>query len=88
MDSPSSSISGSPPRLDPAVLDILNSFLAEKEEEERRFKVLEAEHDAARVAGIDLTEDEDDINTPNKPMVSVAEYKRIFAEDWQLSQFW
>ncbi|KAJ6474469.1 putative N6-adenine methyltransferase-domain-containing protein [Mycena vitilis] len=86
-ESTSSSLSGSPPALDPSTLALLNSFIASKTEEEQRFKEL-AEEAAARVAGLSLELDVDDEGTPEKPMISVDEYRSVFSEDWQLSQFW
>ncbi|KAJ7649537.1 putative N6-adenine methyltransferase-domain-containing protein [Mycena polygramma] len=85
--STSSSLSGSPPALDPSTLALLNSFIASKTEEEQRFKEL-AEEAAARVAGLSLELDVDDEGTQEKPMISVDEYRSVFSEDWQLSQFW
>ena len=87
-DSPRSILTGlseSPPRLDRATLDILDSFFASKAEEEKRFNDL-AEKAALRVAGLaqDLADEEQD----NPPMMSVDEYRLAFGEDWQLSQFW
>ncbi|KAJ6569332.1 putative N6-adenine methyltransferase-domain-containing protein [Mycena capillaripes] len=80
--SSSSSLSGSPPTLDPSTLALLNSFIASKTEEEQRFKEL-AEEAAARVAGLSLGDE-----ATEKPMMSVDEYRSVFSEDWQLSQFW
>ena len=87
-DSPrsiSTGLSESPPLLDRATLDILDSFFASKAEEEKRFNDL-AEKAAARVAGLaqDLADEEQD----DPPMMSVDEYRLAFSEDWQLSQFW
>lgn len=86
--SPDSNLSESPPKLDPSVLALLNQFISERDEEERRFKALEAEHEAARIAGITGADPDDEENGSDKPMVSLAEYKKAFGEDWQLSQFW
>ncbi|KAF8140766.1 putative N6-adenine methyltransferase-domain-containing protein [Mycena galopus ATCC 62051] len=85
--SSSSSLSGSPPALDPSTLALLNSFIASKTDEERRFNEL-AEEAAARVAGLSLEADDDDSAANEKPMMSVDEYRSTFSEDWQLSQFW
>ncbi|KAF5328489.1 hypothetical protein D9611_014542 [Ephemerocybe angulata] len=82
----SSTCSGSPLALDPSVLELLNSHLTEKAEEEARFKALEAEHVAARLAGLDV--EDDDAGREDKPMISLDDYKKTFGEDWQLSQFW
>ncbi|KAF7340315.1 hypothetical protein MVEN_01950600 [Mycena venus] len=83
----SSSLSGSPPTLDPSTLALLNSFIASKTDEERRFNEL-AEEAAARVAGLSLEGDGEDEGANDKPMMSVDEYRSVFSEDWQLSQFW
>lgn len=83
----SSSLSGSPPALDPSTLALLNSFIATKTDEERRFNEL-AEEAAARVAGLSLEADDEDEESSEKPMMSVDEYRSVFSEDWQLSQFW
>ncbi|KAJ7474277.1 putative N6-adenine methyltransferase-domain-containing protein [Mycena latifolia] len=86
-----SSISSSPPTLDASTLALLDSFIAEKNEEERRFNEL-AEQAAARVAGLALEFDDHkasaDADVEVKPMISVDEYRLAFGEDWQLSQFW
>ena len=84
--SSSSNISESSPRLDASVLALLNEFIANKAEEEARFKALEAESAAVQLAGIEF-DDKEEVNDL-KPMVSLQEYKRTFGEDWQLSQFW
>ncbi|KAJ7630236.1 putative N6-adenine methyltransferase-domain-containing protein [Roridomyces roridus] len=86
--SPTSSASGSPPTLDPSTLALLNSFIASKTDEERRFNEL-AEEAASRVAGLDLSfSDEEAKDDGGSPMMSVDEYRAAFSEDWQLSQFW
>ncbi|KAJ7716227.1 putative N6-adenine methyltransferase-domain-containing protein [Mycena maculata] len=84
--SSASSFSGSPPSLDPSTLALLNSFIASKTEEERRFNQL-AEEAAARVAGLALEFEEGSVED-TEPMMSVDEYRTAFSEDWQLSQFW
>lgn len=78
--------SGSPPRLNPDVLALLDSHFSEKAEEERLFNELAADQAAARVAGLELDAETD--GDSQKPMLSVAEFKVAFGEDWQLSQFW
>jgi hypothetical protein len=59
---------------------MLDSFLAEKAEEERLFRELEEQalqgeldHSARDLTG---------------KGISVDEFRTAFAEDWQLSQFW
>lgn len=88
--STASTLSSSPPTLDASTLALLDSFIASKTEEERRFNEL-AEQAAARVAGLALDFDDEDSESPEKPdkkMLSVDEYRLAFGEDWQLSQFW
>jgi hypothetical protein len=77
-------MSGSPPKLDPSTLALLDTHFSQKAEEERLFRELEAERVAAHIAGLAL----EAYNHQEKPMVSVAEFKLAFGEDWQLSQFW
>ncbi|KAJ6509114.1 putative N6-adenine methyltransferase-domain-containing protein [Mycena vulgaris] len=84
--STASTLSSSPPALDASTLALLDSFIASKTEEERRFNEL-AEQAAARVAGLAL-EFDDETADPEKPMITVDEYRFAFGEDWQLSQFW
>ncbi|PPQ69233.1 hypothetical protein CVT25_006950 [Psilocybe cyanescens] len=79
-----SDVSGSPPRLDPNTLSLLDSYFSEKAEAERRFQELAAERAAAQIAGLALHDEPE----ADKPMVSVADFKLAFGEDWQLSQFW
>ncbi|KAJ2922382.1 hypothetical protein H1R20_g14715, partial [Candolleomyces eurysporus] len=85
--SPDLNLSESPPKLDPSVLALLNQFITEREDEERRFKALEAEHVAATIAGV-IGAGPDEEKGTDIPIVSLAEYKKAFGEDWQLSQFW
>lgn len=85
-----SGLSGSPPKLDLNTIALLDSFLSTKAEEERRFNEL-AEQAAAHVAGLALdahTDEEEVKEMVEKPMISVEEYRLVFGEDWQLSQFW
>ncbi|GAA5984363.1 hypothetical protein JCM10908_003315 [Rhodotorula pacifica] len=85
--SPSSSRSSSPPlQLDPSTLAALSSFYDEQAEAERQFQELEKKAHERLVAaqeGGDAVADK----TPEK-MMSVDEFRRLFGEDWQLSQFW
>ena len=83
--SSASHTSGSPPRLDPNVLALLDTHFREKAEEERLFQEIAAERAAAHIAGLAL-DDADAVE--DKPMISVAEFRLAFGEDWQLSQFW
>ncbi|KAJ7088215.1 putative N6-adenine methyltransferase-domain-containing protein [Mycena crocata] len=86
--STSSALSSSPPALHPDTLALLNSFIASKTEEERRFNEL-VEQAAARVAGLALEADaRAEAEGAEEPMMSVDEYRLAFGEDWQLSQFW
>ncbi|KAF4623407.1 hypothetical protein D9613_001464 [Agrocybe pediades] len=80
-----SDVSGSPPKLDMSTLAILDNYFSEKAEQERLFRELAAEKAAAEVAGLALEADDE---VQDKPMISVADYKLAFGEDWQLSQFW
>lgn len=83
-----SGLSGSPPKLDLNTIALLDSFFSTKAEEGRRFNEL-AEQAAALVAGLalDAHVDEEE-EMVEKPMISVDEYRLVFGEDWQLSQFW
>ncbi|CAA7267726.1 unnamed protein product [Cyclocybe aegerita] len=81
-----SDLSCSPPKLDPSTLALLDSFFNEKAEEERRFNEIAAEQAAAKIAGLALEIGEE--KAGEKPMVSVADFRFAFSEDWQLSQFW
>lgn len=80
-----SNISGSPPQLDPSTLALLDSHFRAKAEEERLYQEIAAERAAVQIAGLAL---EDDNAQDEKPMVSVADFRLAFGEDWQLSQFW
>lgn len=83
--SPSTSLSESPEiRLASSTIAMLDSFLAEKAEEERLFRELEekALHGGLENAPRDLAHND------GKRGISVDEFKTAFAEDWQLSQFW
>jgi hypothetical protein len=82
-----SDISGSPPKLDPNTIALLDAFFNEKADEERRFNEIASERAAAQIAGLALEAD-DDCQKEEKPMVSVADFRLAFGEDWQLSQFW
>jgi hypothetical protein len=62
---------------------MLDSFLAEKAEEERLFRELEGQ---TLQGGVDHSVRELDVD--GKRGISVDEFRTVFAEDWQLSQFW
>jgi hypothetical protein len=81
-----SDLSGSPPKLDPNTLALLDVYFNEKADEERRFNEIALERAAAHIAGLAL--EVDDYEKEDKPMVSVANFRLTFGEDWQLSQFW
>jgi hypothetical protein len=61
---------------------MLDSFLAEKAEEERLFRELEEQ----ALQG-ELNHSARDLAV-GKGGISVDEFRTAFAEDWQLSQFW
>jgi EEF1A lysine methyltransferase 1 len=93
--SPSSSRSSSPIQLDASTQALLDLFLADKAAEEERFSKLEeeaqlrkrqfAQDDAAEALGLAET---DVLALMEKPMMSVKDFREVFREDWQLSQFW
>jgi len=85
-DSPRSNFSGSPPVLNPATLALLDDFLADKLDEEQRFQQLITEQDASEIAG--LQESNSISRSGEKPIMNADEYRSVFVEDWQLSQFW
>jgi EEF1A lysine methyltransferase 1 len=83
--SPSSSLSGSPEiHLASSTIAMLDSFLAEKAEEERLFRELEEQalQEGVNAAARDSSAED------GKRGLSVDEFRTAFAEDWQLSQFW
>ncbi|GAA5879639.1 hypothetical protein JCM1840_000597 [Sporobolomyces johnsonii] len=94
-DSPKSDRSSSPPpQLDPSTLALLTSFYQEREQAEQQFRELEekahkrmlktkmAEGGEAADGADEGKEGEED------RMMSVDEFRSLFGEDWQLSQFW
>ncbi|KAK4052737.1 Protein-lysine N-methyltransferase efm5 [Microbotryomycetes sp. JL201] len=98
-DDATSTGSGSPPlQLDPSTLAILNSFLTEKTEAEEKFRKLEEQAHARLVkqqgqsdkAGDGAAREnvESDDGGAQDPMMTVDEFRTMFGEDWQLSQFW
>ncbi|GAA5880820.1 hypothetical protein JCM16303_005130 [Sporobolomyces ruberrimus] len=100
--SDSSSVSGSPPpALDPSTLALLNSFYQEREQAEQEFRDLEekAHKRLLKAKGVDAGEetgdqdqDESKVNSAGDAeedkMMTVDEFRKLFQEDWQLSQFW
>jgi len=78
--------SGSPLELNPATMAALHSFMEEKSEAEQRFQALmdEAEKGFDEAQGGEDTADE--ASAP--PTMTVDEFRSLFGEDWQLSQFW
>jgi hypothetical protein len=75
-DSPTSStLSISPPTLRSDTLSALNSFLSSRAEVEEQFQALVDKR-------TQNTEEAD-----SSPL-SVDEFRRLFGEDWQKSQFW
>lgn len=87
--SPCSSASGSPLQLDPSTLALLDQFLTEKTEAEEKFAKLEVAAHArllsAQNGGQDSQAEE---GKATGKMLSVDEFREMFGEDWQLSQFW
>lgn len=80
----SRSRSPSPPlQLDPNTLALLNNFYSERTQVEEEFAALEAKAQAR----LDRAKDQADGGEAEERM-SVDEFRRLFGEDWQLSQFW
>ena len=78
-------MSGSPEiHLASSTIAMLDSFLAEKAEEERLFRELEEQ---ALQGELDYAA-RDPAVEDGKRGISVDEFRTAFAEDWQLSQFW
>ncbi|SGZ24000.1 BQ5605_C023g09678 [Microbotryum silenes-dioicae] len=87
-----------PPQLDPATLAILAGFLHEKDEADRQFQELSERVDKRKKAAQAAGEDGEDAHGPESAdrgdepdkalMMTVDEFRRLFGEDWQLSQFW
>lgn len=67
-----------------STIAMLDSFFAEKAEEERLFQELE---ERALEGGLDEMPDQG-ASGVKKRGISVDEFRNAFAEDWQLSQFW
>lgn len=90
---PQASSSSSTPRSDSdsselhlgaSTIAMLDSFLAQKAEEQRLFEHFEAQ--ALQLEG--GSDDSDAAAGSNKSGITVDEFKTAFTEDWQLSQFW
>lgn len=81
----SSSRSSSPLALDPNTLALLNNFYSERTQLEEEYAALERKAqerlDQAKAAD---GEDEGE----ERERMGVEEFRRLFGEDWQLSQFW
>ncbi|GJN93340.1 hypothetical protein Rhopal_006393-T1 [Rhodotorula paludigena] len=74
----------SPPlQLDPSTLAALTSFLDERADAERQFAELEKKAHERLVAAQEGQADADE-----ERMMSVDDFRKMFGEDWQLSQFW
>ncbi|GAA6009775.1 hypothetical protein JCM10207_004190 [Rhodosporidiobolus poonsookiae] len=78
--SPSAREDSPPLQLDPLTLAALGAFYNEREEAEREFAALE-EKAHARLMEVKEGQEE-------QAMISPAEFRRLFQEDWQMSQFW
>lgn len=90
----------SPPlALDPSTLALLNSFYQEREQAEQEFRDLEekAHKRMLKAKGLDEGQDKKDVDDQTSSlengdeedkMMSVDEFRKLFQEDWQLSQFW
>ncbi|KAL8292740.1 hypothetical protein RQP46_001352 [Phenoliferia psychrophenolica] len=87
-DSLSSALSASSSlHLDPATQALLDSFLLGEAERERELKELEEQSNAAALVLVhpDLIEEEEEVE---KPVMDVETFRKLFQEDWQISQFW
>ncbi|BGP19633.1 hypothetical protein JCM10213_000090 [Rhodosporidiobolus nylandii] len=81
--SPSREDSSPPPQLDPSTLAILGQFMSERAEVEEQYAVLEKKAHERMVAAQEGRQIEED-----EKMISPAEFRRLYGENWQLSQFW
>ncbi|GAA5915954.1 hypothetical protein JCM5296_002218 [Sporobolomyces johnsonii] len=93
--SPKSDRSSSPPpQLDPSTLALLTSFYQEREQAEQQFRELEEKAHkrmlkAKMAEGGEAAEGADEGKEGEEDrMMSVDEFRSLFGEDWQLSQFW
>ncbi|GAA5954142.1 hypothetical protein JCM3765_005302 [Sporobolomyces pararoseus] len=84
--------SSPPPQLDPSTLALLNSFYQEREQQEQEFRELEEKAHkrllkTQQESETQTTEGETEEEEEDK-MMSIEEFRKLFQEDWQLSQFW
>ena len=90
VSSQSDANSGSPIALDPSTLALLNNFYEERAEAEDKFRKME---EAAHARLLKAQEGEtgqqiQDQGNDVQEMISVDDFREMFGEDWQLSQFW
>jgi len=97
--SDSSSPSGSPLALDPSTLALLSNFYQEREQAEQEFRDLEekAHKRLLKAKGVEGEDGEQGLDQDEKfesveggedKMMTVDQFRKLFQEDWQLSQFW
>ncbi|GAA5826705.1 hypothetical protein JCM11251_002862 [Rhodosporidiobolus azoricus] len=87
--SPSSDREDSPPlQLDPATLAILGQFYDERAEAEQQFQELEKKAHERLMAAKEGGEAANAASGEEERMMSPADFRKMFGEDWQLSQFW
>jgi len=92
--SSSSSPSGSPLALDPSTLALLGQFYQEKEQAEQEFRALEEKaHERLMRAKEQDQDEKPQLQSEGKEgeedkMMTVDQFRKLFQEDWQLSQFW
>lgn len=85
-----------PPALDPSTLALLNSFYQEREQAEQEFRDLEEKAHKRMLKAKEAEQDGRDQDVDQKTsgeddedkMMTVDEFRKLFQEDWQLSQFW
>lgn len=68
-------------QLDPSTLALLQSFYTEKTQLEEEFEQLQRKAQA-RLDDAQAVDEED------RQRISVEQFRRLFQEDWQMSQFW
>ena len=94
ISSSSSSPSGSPLALDPSTLALLGQFYQEKEQAEQEFRALEEKaHERLMRAKEQDQDEKPQLQSEGKEgeedkMMTVDQFRKLFQEDWQLSQFW